>query len=329
MVRFPRQGDSSNTVLIVAPSSIAHKIESELSKEISSLASRVVWGVVVPQPNHAAVIGKGAQNLQETQRKHGVKIYMPGWNDYAQAGEVENKSEDSEVEQAQEKDLVKIVGPKESVLAAAKELQSIKGRASGTSTPTAGGPQSTNQHSVKVLVPKKFHAVVAQGGRFFRSLPNGTRVSHEGVKPPSSTLKAKKPPVSTANGSSSAARIDKVEIDSPSNSTDGGIEFQLVPIHEENGSNGDDEEQDTIPWVIESRNEEDAQKVAEEIRKSLERAKEATHIGWVTVPRGMSEFLSLFSSLSSRLRLRDARWKTDSFVFHQKCHESSVEEDQV
>jgi len=300
MVRFPRQGDSSNTVLIIAPSTIANKIKSELDKEIASLASRVVWGVVVAQPNHAAVIGKGAQALQETQRKHGVKIYMPGWNDYAQAGEVENK-EEPEVAEADEKDLVKIVGPKESVLAAAIDLQAVKGRGgSGTATPNnnSNGNGSSSQHSVKVIVPKKHHAVVAQGGRFFRSLPNGTRVSHEGVKPPSSTLKAKKPPVGTpsSKGSSSAARIDEAgDYDSTPASSE-GIEFQLVSIHDENGTAGDeDSEEDSIPWVIESRSEEDAQKVADEIRKSLERAKEATHIGWVTVPRGMSEFGSLYT----------------------------------
>jgi len=298
MVRFPRQGDSSNTVTITAPTSIANKIQAELEKEISSLASRVVWGVVVAQPNHAAVIGKGAQALQELQRKHGVKIYMPGWNDYAQAGEVENQDE-SEISQAEEKDLVKVVGPKESVLAAQTDLQAVKGRGGGGgnasgSTPN-GSSTPTAQHSVKVLVPKQHHAVVAQGGRFFRSLPNGTRVSHEGVKPPSSALKAKKPPASSASSSNSngAARIDEAgDYDSSSPAAAGeGIEFQLVQINEENGS----DEEDTIPWVVESRSQDDAEKVAEEIRKSLERAKEASHVGWVTVPRGLSKSHSRLS----------------------------------
>ncbi|GAA5935504.1 Scp160p [Sporobolomyces koalae] len=286
MVRFPRQGDASNTVTIIAPSSIATKIRAELEKEIASLDSRVVWGVVVAQSNHAAVIGKGAQALQELQRKHGVKIYMPGWNDYAEAGQVENKDE-PELVDAQEKDLVKVVGPKDSVLAAAVDLQAVKGRGgnqSDTSTPNHGN--STPQHSVKVLVPKQYHAVVAQGGRFFRSLPNGTKVSHEGVKPPSSALKAKKPPVPLGQNGSTA-RIDDAGEDDSSAAASEGIEFQLVPLHENGASteNGDDE--DVIPWVVESRNQEDAEKVAEEIKKSLERAKEATHVGWVTVPRGL------------------------------------------
>ena len=287
MVRFPRQGDSSNTVTITAPTSVANKIQAELEKEISSLASRVVWGVVVAQPNHAAVIGKGAQALQELQRKHGVKIYMPGWNDYAGAGEVENKDE-PEISGAEEKDLVKVVGPKESVLAAQTDLQAVKGRGGSASGSTPNGSSTPSaQHSVKVLVPKQHHAVVAQGGRFFRSLPNGTRVSHEGVKPPSSAFKAKKPPAPSSS-SNGAARIDEAG-DFDSSSPAEGIEFQLVQINEENGS----DEEDTIPWVVESRSQEDAEKVAEEIRKSLERAKEATHVGWVTVPRGLSEHHSI------------------------------------
>lgn len=291
MVRFPRQGDSSNTVTIIAPSSIAHKIKAELDKEIELLASRVVWGVVVPQSNHAAVIGKGAQALQETQRKHGVRIYMPGWNDYASAGAVEN-AEDDDVSQAEEKDVVKVVGPKDAVLAAATELQAVKGRGgSGTATPngTSNGASSSAQHSVKVDVPRRHHAVIAQGGRFFRSLPNGTRVSHEGIKPPSSTIKAKRPPVAT-NGAA-AARIDDAGDYDSSATTSEGIEFQLAALYDGDNEARDEDGDDTIPWVVESRNEDDAQKVADEIRKSLVRAKEATHVGWVTVPRGMSEYL--------------------------------------
>ncbi|GAA6060733.1 hypothetical protein JCM10212_003777 [Sporobolomyces blumeae] len=282
MVRFPRQGDPSNTVTITAPSAIASKIKAALDKEIEALASRVVWGVVVPQPNHAAVIGKGASALQELQRKHGVKVYMPGWNDYAQAGDVENGDEE-EVAGAEEKDVVKVVGPKDSVLAAATDLKAVKGRGGQARGNGSGenGQSSADRHTVKVRVPKHLHATVAQGGRFFRSLPNGIRVSHEGVKPPSSTLKSKKPPVSSSNG---ASRIDDDQEDVGSSDS---IKFQLVPLHDGAENASADGEDDTIPWVVESRNEDDAEKVAEEIRKSLERAKEATHVGWVTVPRGL------------------------------------------
>lgn len=145
--------------------------------------------------------------------------------------------------------------------------------------------------SQTIQVPKKFHAKIAQGGRFFRSLPSGTRVTHGGQKPPSST-KSKKPP--TPNGASSpAGRID----DDTEQSEEASIEFQLVALYD------DDEENDTeeIPWVVESSSEENAQKVIQDIERSLELAKSATHVAWLTVPRGLSEqnSLSLVALLES------------------------------
>ncbi|GAA6042314.1 hypothetical protein JCM8097_003839, partial [Rhodosporidiobolus ruineniae] len=264
-VRFPRQGDAKDTVVITAPSSVAAKIREALEAEVAQLASRVVWGVVVPQPNHAAVIGKGAQALQELQRKHGVKVVMPGWNDYAQAGEIANPDD---VAEADERDIVKVVGPKESVLAAATALQAVKGRA-----PSANGSSGGRRaaHAVEVSVPRSVHAQVAQGGRFFRSLPSGIRISHKGVKPPSSALKTKKPPAAA----DAATRIDD-DGEEPD-----AIQFQLVPIVDESAEEGD------IPWVVESADEETAEKVADEIRRSVAKAGEATHVGWVTVPRGL------------------------------------------
>ncbi|GJN91319.1 hypothetical protein Rhopal_004339-T1 [Rhodotorula paludigena] len=274
-VRFPRQGDGKDTVVITAPSAVANKIRAALEAEVASLASRVVWGVAVPSSAHAAVIGKGAQALQDLQRKHGVKVVMPGWNEYAQVGEPENQADLAE---ANERDIVKVVGPKEAALAAATDLQAVKprgGAASGASTPAA--------HSVEIAVPTKLHAQVAQGGRFFRSLPSGTRVSHRGVKPPSSALKAKKPPAPAAKGSSaSAARIDD---DGAEASNVDELVFQLVSLHESNGDGADGDE--SIPWVVESRTAEDAESVADEIRKNLAKAEAASHVAWITVPRGL------------------------------------------
>lgn len=130
------------------------------------------------------------------------------------------------------------------------------------------------------MVPKKLHAKIAQGGRFFRSLPSGTRVTHDGIKPPSSSLKAKKPLASTAS-TSSAPRID----DEAGESVESEIEFQVVSLYD--GAGEDDSE---IPWVIESASQEDADKTVAEIEKALGLAKSATHVGWLTVPRALSAF---------------------------------------
>lgn len=118
-VRFPRQGDETNTVTITAPKAIAEKIRAALEKEVASLQSRVVWGVVVPQTTHASIIGKGATALQEFQRKHGVKVIIPGWNDYTTAGDVVNGED---VKDAAESDIVKILGPREAAIVAAADL---------------------------------------------------------------------------------------------------------------------------------------------------------------------------------------------------------------
>ena len=278
-VRFPRQGDERQTVTITAPSAVATKIKEALEAEVASLASRVTWGVVVPNQNHAAVIGKGAQSLRDLQRKHGVKVIMPGWDEYATSAAPENQDELAE---ADERDIVKVLGPKEAVITAAADLQAVKGRggASGASTPAA--------HSVEVIVPRRLHAQVAQGGRFFRSLPSGTRVSHRGVRPPSSALQSRKPPAPpAANGTPAlAGRIDD-EVDASNGvGEETGLQFQLVPLLDSADATGEDADE-TIPWVVESRSQEDAEQVAEEIRRTLAKAQEASHVGWVTVPQGL------------------------------------------
>lgn len=144
------------------------------------------------------------------------------------------------------------------------------------------GRPSAPTASQTIQVPKKFHAKIAQGGRFFRSLPSGTRVTHAGQKPPSSTIKSKKPPTAASNGAEApSGRID----DGEQPSEDSAVEFQLVALYDES-EEADDEE---IPWVVQSASEEDAQRVIKEIEKSLELAKSATHTAWLTVPRGLSE----------------------------------------
>lgn len=265
-VRFPRQGDATDEVVITAPKAVAEKIRDALEKEVASLKSRIVYGVAVPQSQHASIIGKGASAIQELQRKHGVKVTMPSWNEYAQAGEIVNPED---VADAPAGDIIKVVGPKEAAVAAAADL--AKGRAAKASA------------TETVQVPRKLHAKVAQGGRFFRSLPSGTRVTHGSVKPPSSNVKSKKPPVSTTGSGASTPgpRIDDDD-QAASNGDAAAVEFQLVPLYD------DDEQQDgeDIPWVIQSTSQEDTAKVAADIKKALELAQSATHVAWVTVPRG-------------------------------------------
>lgn len=128
------------------------------------------------------------------------------------------------------------------------------------------------------MVPRRCHATIAQGGRFFRSLPRGTKVTHDGIKPPASATKVKRPTASSSN----AGRID--DEDTGMDSNDGEkIDFQLVALNSE-------EEDGDIPWVISSTTQADADKTVAEIERALAQAGNSTHVGWVTLPAGFSEF---------------------------------------
>lgn len=127
------------------------------------------------------------------------------------------------------------------------------------------------------MVPRRCHATIAQGGRFFRSLPRGTKVTHDGIKPPASATKVKRPAASTSN----AGRIDDEETGMDSNEGE-KIDFQLVALNSE-------EEEGEIPWVISSTTQADADKTVAEIEKALSQASNSTHVGWVTLPAGFSK----------------------------------------
>ena len=89
-----------------------------------------------------------------------------------------------------------------------------------------------------ISVPRKHHAKLAQGGRFFRSLPSGTKVTHAGQKPP--VVKAQRSPKPPAVEPAAPGRIDDEDAE-----IDEEILFQLVEIP----SFGEEEEGE-IPWVI-------------------------------------------------------------------------------
>lgn len=258
-VRFPRQGEEpADEVTIKGPKAVVEKIKKALLAEVATLVSRIVYGVVVPHSGHATVIGKGAATLQEIQLKHSVRILVPGWKEYESTGAVINADE---IKDASEKDIIKVVGTKEAALAASVDIIA-KGAVNAVLKAT-------------VSVPRRDHARIANGGRFFRSLPYGTRVGHGSAKPPSTKpIKAPKPPTPDEVP---AARIDDDEQDFESE-----IIFQMVPI-----VNVGEEEVGDIDWIVESSKQEDLDKVVEMIQKQLVHTVAASHIGWLTVPRSL------------------------------------------
>lgn len=273
------EGDAKDTVIITAPSAVASKIRDALLSELSTLQSRIIYGVIIPQSHHAAIIGKGASSLQDLQRKFGVKVVFSGWNDYTSTGEIENPED---VKDANEADIVKVTGARESVLEAAEALKAVKPRGGPSFQRNGGGANgAAAAHSEEVSVPKHLHAQVAQGGRFFRTLPSGIRITHKGVKPPSSALKAKKAP------SSAGARIDEEDVSSDE------LAIQVVALNDSApsassaGADDNDSASSEIPWVVEGSTPESVASVASSIRQSVDKAREASHVGFVTVPRGL------------------------------------------
>lgn len=132
------------------------------------------------------------------------------------------------------------------------------------------------------MVPRKAHARIAQGGRFFRSLPSGTRVGHAGEKPPSASVPKPKRP--STNGASTS-RID--DDDAGQEEVGEKIDFQLVEIYDGTSMADGDVE---IPWVITASSQEDAERTAKDIEQALKSALSATHVAWITVPGGFSTY---------------------------------------
>lgn len=142
LVRFPRAGEGDDTVTVRGPSAIALKIKEALEQEVANLRDRVVYGVVVPQPGtladcrrvdergaklmtfatitaHARLIGRGGAGINELQRKHNVKVVMPGRAESKSSGEVVNKEE---LGDTSESELVKVLGSRSACEAAAAEI---------------------------------------------------------------------------------------------------------------------------------------------------------------------------------------------------------------
>lgn len=122
LVRFPRAGDdTSDVVTIRGPKAVATKIRDELQKEAAALRDRIVYGVVIPQAAHARLVGRGGAGVNEMQRKHNVRIVLPGWTESKSSGEPVNGSELGE--DVSETDLIKILGSRSDCEAAAAELK--------------------------------------------------------------------------------------------------------------------------------------------------------------------------------------------------------------
>jgi predicted PilT family ATPase len=118
MVRFPRDG--ADAVTVRGPSAVAERIRTEIEAQAAALRSRIVLAVVVPRSLHASIIGRGGSAVNEIQRKHGVKVLFPGWQEHSTSPEPVNSSE---LEGVEPEDVVKLLGPRPACEEVAQQLR--------------------------------------------------------------------------------------------------------------------------------------------------------------------------------------------------------------
>jgi predicted PilT family ATPase len=122
MVRFPRLGDAdgASVVSVRGPSSIAESIRAEIEAQAAILRSRTVLGVAIPRSLHASIIGRGGTAISEIQRKHGVKVLFPGWQEHSTSPD---PVDSEELEGVEPEDVVKLLGPRPACEEVAKILK--------------------------------------------------------------------------------------------------------------------------------------------------------------------------------------------------------------
>lgn len=106
-------------VIIRGERTLVKKIQAELERVVAGLRERVVVGVVIPHQQHRMLIGHGGAPLMELEKKTGAEVQFPGSRSYNQVAPPENAGE---LEEADPKDVVKVVGPRPACEKAISEL---------------------------------------------------------------------------------------------------------------------------------------------------------------------------------------------------------------
>ncbi|KAG2150530.1 hypothetical protein DEU56DRAFT_33581 [Suillus clintonianus] len=273
LVRFPRQGESSDDVRLRGEPKLVNKVKEELEKIVATLRDRVVLAVEIPASQHRNLIGRGGQHLNDLQNRTGVQVQFPGSRSYNQFGDPENASEMADADPA---NIVKVSGPRKACEAAVEELK------------THVKPAAPEGVTAIVSVPLKYHHVISQQGQFFRTLRNfGVSVEQSG--------KPQKPAVPTAppqNGSTTA-RIDDAE-DVPSIEIDWQVAENYLDAEE-----GDSE------WTLKGSDAAGLERAQSLIQDAIAQAAAMTCVGFLSLP-DRSAFPRIVGSKGSNVtRLRN------------------------
>ncbi|KAG8835486.1 hypothetical protein FRC18_000438 [Serendipita sp. 400] len=252
LVRFPQNGDE---VTLRGERGLVKKIQVELERVVAGLRERVVLGVSIPASQHRMLIGHGGQPLMELEKRTGAEVQFPGSRSYNQVAPAENASE---LQDADPKDVVKVVGPRSACEKAIAELLESVAKAPGREKREPNKERTTSNHVATVQIPFKHYHLLQPAGNLTRELRSlGVNFSQQG-KP-------------KHDGVAEGRIDDETDLDAH------GVEWKLVEY-------GADTEDGATELTLKARDEaalEDAQKLIEDAIKATEKI---THVGLMTFP---------------------------------------------
>ncbi|WWC91688.1 uncharacterized protein L201_006634 [Kwoniella dendrophila CBS 6074] len=300
LITFPKSGDENmSLVKFRGDSKLIKKIKAELEKQLSTLKETIIVGVVVPQSQHASKIGRGGSALQDLQRKTGALIHFPGSRQYASVGEIENASE---LGDAPEGDIVKVIGTKEVVAKATELLQVSNERPARTDSRQGRSTPQNDYPSKSLSIPTKYYHAIAEQRNLIQQIRNVGAFITIPNAPPKPTH-PKPSAASNGNGNDLAAKTARIDLSGGNDDTDDSLlDLEVGWELTDNYQNSQDGEQD---WSVRAKEPKDLEKAIEVLENAVEKAKSATHVGLLTgVPR--SAFPRIIGSKGatiSRIRL--------------------------
>lgn len=282
LIRFPRQGETGDEIKLRGEPKLVAKLKAELEKIAADLRDRIVVAVAVPAAQHRALIGRGGQNLNDMQKRTGAQIQFPGSRSYNQVGEPINATEFTDVDPS---DIVKVSGSK---AACEKATEELKAAIKSPKAPKAVKATPTEELSVTINVPLKYHHVISQQGSFFRQL-RSTGVSVDNPVVPQKSAVPTRP---SSNGGAPAARIDDDGDFTPD------LQWQVI-LNYQDAEEGDSE------WTLRSRDQGALDRAQKRVEEAIENAAKMTHVGFLTMPDN-SMFPRIVGTKGSNVqRLRD------------------------
>ncbi|KAG8805767.1 hypothetical protein FRC17_005346, partial [Serendipita sp. 399] len=175
LVRFPQNGDE---VTLRGERSLVKKIQAELERVVAGLRERVVLGVAIPAQQHRMLIGHGGQPLMELEKRTGAEVQFPGSRSYNQVAPAENAAE---LQDADPKDVVKVVGPRSACEKAIGELLESVSRAPNREKKESNKDRAAPGHTVTIQVPFKHYHLLQPSGNLARDLRSlGVHFSQQG-----------------------------------------------------------------------------------------------------------------------------------------------------